>query len=303
MLTPLALPLAVVGAMFLLQIAFWLAWRLCLRCLRQDLAFLRFLCLPLTWLIGFFLRSEDGSGPASGSADQDALVRHGSELRSEGKLVEAVDLYGRASNSMAFRRDHRFMAEILLDRAMCLEQLGRTDEALRDWEQGEALSREHWSSFLQVRAAYCRGLIERRQNHPDAAITWFERARKAAEHTGAQRIPAVSGMTEALIALYRQQGRPKAAIHLCQTALNEWGWNGNKYKQADMMCELAELYGEEGDLDASLQTLRQIATMARVINYPAALDRVHATMHRYHPDESLLPTGGRILRFPERPAS
>lgn len=310
MVMQLAWPLALAGALLVAEVLLWAIWRLLLRLTGRDVALFRRLLLPLRWLgrLGSRTPSEGEPWPAG----HDGLLRQAVALRSEGNLEEAAKLFGRAGNRLSFRRDRQLVAEISLDRALCLEQLGRTDEALYDWERAAAIAGQLESSFLEIRLAYCRGLIERRRGRPQAAITWLERARAASRDTGSQRIPAVSGMTEDLIALYRQQGQRSRAIALCQVALNEWGWSGNKYKQADVMCELAELFAEAGDLPASLRMLRQIRTMASILPYRVALDRADATLRAYH-SETLIDDpprlavgqdaparGAEIIRFPRR---
>lgn len=273
--------LSILGALLVFELAVWILWRLFLRVFRRDLLPLRLLLLPALWA-GDLLRFSLGTSGSDRDDGQRKLLERAVSERSLGNYEEAARLFQKAANRLSFRRDAQFLAEILLDRALCLEQLGDVDGALRDWEQAASLMRDRESSFLQIRSAYCRGLIERRRGQTDAAIEWLERARSAARDTASQRIPAVSGMTESLIALYRRQGRLDQAVQLCQVAINEWGWSGNKYKQADMLCELADLQAEQGHLDASLRTLRQIRTMAEVLNYQAALDRVEALMRRHH---------------------
>lgn len=277
----LALLLSILGALLVCELLVWILWRTVFHVFRRDLAPLRLLLLPALWA-GDVLRISLGTADGDRDDGQRRLLERAVTARSLGDYDEAARLFQKAANRLSYRRDAQFLAEILLDRALCLEQLGDIEGAMRDWEHAASLMRDRESSFLQIRSAYCRGLIERRRGETDAAIEWLERARAAARDTASQRIPAVSGMTDSLIALYRQQGRLDQAIQLCQVATNEWGWSGNKYKQADVLCELADLQAEQGNLDASLRTLRQIKTMAEVLHYQAALDRVDASMRRYH---------------------
>lgn len=318
--------LSVLGALLVFELVVWIVWRLFLRVFRRDLLPLRLLLLPALWA-GDVLRFSLGTSESDRDDGQRRLLERAVTARSLGNYQEAARLFQKAANRLSYRRDAQFLAEILLDRALCLEQIGDVGGALRDWEQAASLMRDRESSFLQIRSAYCRGLIERRRGQTDAAIEWLERARAAARDTASQRIPAVSGMTESLIALYRQRGRLDQAVQLCQVAINEWGWSGNKYKQADMLCELADLQAEQGNLDASLRTLRQIRTMVEVLHYQAALDRVDAAMRRHRmaaegdappplrviaaeefggePDDELPPASApdpspKVIRFPRR---